>query len=228
MPRNVSVAIGQIGTSVNGAASAPPLSLTGTIFTGGSATTTKPHLLIEPAGTTSTGWNTAGTLFGGNAPTGFTGAHFDAQINGVTCFRINCLAGASTTLKDATGQLKLSSTNSSVMFLDQSSFYPLSSGISCGRESEGVWNFLQCYGGVKAGASFNAAMDVGWSRIAANIWRATNASTGGGAVELLEMTAPAAGAANTVRLYAQDNGAGKTQVMALFNTGAAVQVAIEP
>lgn len=46
--------------------------------------------------------------------------------------------------------------------------------------------------------------------------------------EFLEMTAPSAGAANTCRLFAQDNGAGKTQLMALFNSGAAQQVAIQP
>jgi hypothetical protein len=57
----------------NGLASTPPVSLTGTWFTGGTSTTTKPHLLIEPTGTTSTAWSTAGTGFGVNAPSGFTG-----------------------------------------------------------------------------------------------------------------------------------------------------------
>jgi hypothetical protein len=49
-----------------------------------------------------------------------------------------------------------------------------------------------------------------------------------GHMQMTEMTAPAAGAANTVRLYAEDNGAGKTRLMALFASGAAQQVAIEP
>ena len=49
-----------------------------------------------------------------------------------------------------------------------------------------------------------------------------------GAIEIAEMTAPAAGAANTVRIYAVDNGAGKTQLMALFSSGSAVQLAIQP
>lgn len=31
-----------------------------------------------------------------------------------------------------------------------------------------------------------------------------------------------------VRIYAEDNGAGKTRLMALFATGAAQQIAIEP
>jgi hypothetical protein len=46
--------------------------------------------------------------------------------------------------------------------------------------------------------------------------------------ELAEMTAPAAPATNNVRIYAEDDGAGKTRLMARFATGAAVQIAIEP
>lgn len=58
--------------------------------------------------------------------------------------------------------------------------------------------------------------------------RLTNGSTGGGALQLQEMTAPAAPAADNVRIYAEDDGAGKTRLMARFATGAAVQIAIEP
>lgn len=43
-----------------------------------------------------------------------------------------------------------------------------------------------------------------------------------------EQTAPAAPGANGYRLFAQDNGAGKTQLMVIFNTGAAQQIAIQP
>jgi len=50
----------------------------------------------------------------------------------------------------------------------------------------------------------------------------------GSYVQRSEMTAPAAPAANSVRIYAVDNGSGKTQLMALFATGAAQQIAIEP
>ena len=49
-----------------------------------------------------------------------------------------------------------------------------------------------------------------------------------GSVQLTEQTAPGAPAADNVVLYAVDNGAGKTQLMARFATGAAQQVAIEP
>jgi hypothetical protein len=50
----------------------------------------------------------------------------------------------------------------------------------------------------------------------------------GGYIQMKEQTAPTAPSANNVRIYAQDNGAGKTQLMALFATGAAQQIAIEP
>jgi hypothetical protein len=53
--------------------------------------------------------------------------------------------------------------------------------------------------------------------------------TNAGALELPEWAAaPAAPATNNVRIYAEDNGSGKTRLMARFATGAAVQIAIEP
>ena len=44
----------------------------------------------------------------------------------------------------------------------------------------------------------------------------------------VEQAAPAAPAANGYRIFAQDNGAGKTQLMVIFASGAAQQIAIEP
>jgi len=70
--------------SVNGAVSAPGFTGTGTWYTGGSATTTKPYALFEPAGTTSTGWSTSGTGLGVNAATGFAGRLIDLQVAGVS------------------------------------------------------------------------------------------------------------------------------------------------
>lgn len=80
------VSLARLLLSANAAASLPPLALTGTWFSGGTATTTKPHLLIEPAGTSSTAWSTAGTGLGINAPSGFLGNPIDAQINGTKIF----------------------------------------------------------------------------------------------------------------------------------------------
>jgi hypothetical protein len=47
-----------------------------------------------------------------------------------------------------------------------------------------------------------------------------------GYIQADEMTAPA-GAANSARLFTQDNGAGKTQLMVIFGSGVAQQIAIE-
>jgi len=74
--------------SKNSAASTPTGILIGTWFTGGSATTTKPHFLIEPTGTTSTGWSTGGTGLGVNAASGFVGNQIDLQVAGVSYFRV--------------------------------------------------------------------------------------------------------------------------------------------
>jgi hypothetical protein len=75
---------GRFISSLNGAASAPPGAFTGTWFTGGTATTTKPQVLIEPTGTTSTAWSTSGTGLGVNAASGFAGNLLDLQVNGTS------------------------------------------------------------------------------------------------------------------------------------------------
>jgi len=75
---------GEINISLAGAASTPPVSFTGSWFTGGTATTTKPQVLIEPSGTTSTAWSTSGTGLGVNAASGFSGNLADLQLNGTS------------------------------------------------------------------------------------------------------------------------------------------------
>ena len=47
-------------------------------------------------------------------------------------------------------------------------------------------------------------------------------------LKMTEMTAPSAPSTNSVYIYAVDNGSGKTRLMALFGSGAAQQIAIEP
>jgi hypothetical protein len=54
-------------------------------------------------------------------------------------------------------------------------------------------------------------------------------AAGGGFVDLLEQSAdPAAGATNHARLFAKDNGSGKTQLVVRFPTGATQVIATEP
>ena len=82
-------ATGDITLSLNGAASTPPLDVTGTWFTGGTSTTTKPQVLIEPSGATSTAWSTSGTGLGVNAASGFVGRLLDLQVNGTSAFNVS-------------------------------------------------------------------------------------------------------------------------------------------
>jgi hypothetical protein len=80
---------GRLINSYTSLASAPAKHFTGSWFTGGTSTTTKPHFLIEPAGTTSTAWSASGTGLGVNAPSGFTGNLLDLQLNGSSSFVVN-------------------------------------------------------------------------------------------------------------------------------------------
>jgi hypothetical protein len=75
--------------TANGALSAPAMLLNGTpVTTGGTGTTTWPLFLLQPAGTTTTGWTTGGTMFGINAASGFLGFLMDLQVNGTHEFQI--------------------------------------------------------------------------------------------------------------------------------------------
>ena len=79
---------GALTNSYNSIANTPASRLTGTWFTGGTSTTTKPHFLIEPTAATSTGWNANGTAFGVNAAPGFIGNLMDLHFNGASQFRV--------------------------------------------------------------------------------------------------------------------------------------------
>ena len=85
-----------------------------------------------------------------------------------------------------------------------------------------------CILSFSATSSASGSADTGLARAAAGVLRVSNGSTGGAAMQFDEMTAPAAPSANAVRIYAEDNGGGKTRLMALFPSGAAQQIAIEP
>jgi hypothetical protein len=111
---------GRFISSLNGAASAPPGTFTGTWFTGGTATTTKPQVLIEPTGTTSTAWSTSGTGLGVNAASGFGGRLLDLQTNGTSRAVVTGagLVGIGTTSPgstlDVVGDAKVSATGAAV------------------------------------------------------------------------------------------------------------------
>ncbi len=90
---------GKLSLTANGAASTPPLEVSGTWFSGGTGTTTTPQFLLQPTGTTSTGWSTAGTGLGVNSAAAFAGNLVDLQVDGVSKAKV-----------DASGNLTISGT----------------------------------------------------------------------------------------------------------------------
>jgi hypothetical protein len=122
---------GRFISSLNGAASAPPGAFTGTWFTGGTATTTKPQVLIEPTGSTSTAWNTNGTGLGVNAASGFAGKLLDLQVNGTSVIRASGTGGNN-------GLIEVSASGASFSGIQQNSSrgYGFYSGIVTLRASD--------------------------------------------------------------------------------------------
>jgi len=123
---------GRYVNTQNGALSAPSITGTGTWITGGTATTTKPYLLVEPSGATSTNWSTNGTGLGVNGPSGFTGSLLDVQLNGGARFSVSSAgvvtsggsitSGGSLTMASAntlqwTSRAKIQSPSDGVLFL---------------------------------------------------------------------------------------------------------------
>jgi len=49
----------------------------------------------------------------------------------------------------------------------------------------------------------------------------------GGHIELTEISTPPSGTTSDAKIFAEDNGAGKTRIMAQFQTGGKVLIAIE-
>lgn len=68
----------------DGGVSYSPWNMFGAIYTGGTGTTTLPYFIYQPSSgaTAVTTWSTAGTVFGANTGTGFTGNLIDLHVNG--------------------------------------------------------------------------------------------------------------------------------------------------
>jgi hypothetical protein len=75
---------GRFINSYSSVSLSPAKAFTGTWATGFGTTNTKPHLLIEPTGTSSGAWSNSGTGLGVNAASGFGGRLFDFQVNGTS------------------------------------------------------------------------------------------------------------------------------------------------
>lgn len=140
----------------------------------------------------------------------------DLQVGGTSKFRV---------FKN--GKIKLNNTATIDYGVFQSNMFTFST-------NDGSFSFAVGSGGPMStiyifGSYPGATRDAALERVAAGVIgvRASGSSVGG-ALEYIEQTAPSAPSADRVRVYAQDNGAGKTQLMALFSSGAAQQIAIQP
>jgi len=218
LPKAGGTMTGQLINSTNGAASTPSLLLSGTPFSGGTGTTTKPLVNIETAGATSTGWSTSGTMLGVNAPSGSEGNAIDLQINGSSIVSVPA--------------------NTGQMFFNAFDSPHAGAGVYIGAGGTENLHLTS-----NQGLNLSRNLVVGWvdafntfsTPTVGLIWGASevvklfNPNTAAGAAfQMVEMTAPSAAPANSGRIFLQDNGAGKTQLMVIFASGAAQQIAIEP
>lgn len=73
---------GALDNTFAGTASTPAFFLSGTPFSGGNGTTTKPAFLIEDAATPFSSWNTSGSYFGVNSASAFAGDFLNINKNG--------------------------------------------------------------------------------------------------------------------------------------------------
>jgi hypothetical protein len=78
-----------VSSAGNSSLSTPLIKLSGTWISGGTSTTTKPHILVEVAGATSTSWSTSGTALGINSSSGFIGNLLDLKKDGTTAMSVN-------------------------------------------------------------------------------------------------------------------------------------------
>lgn len=175
--------------SVNGAVSAPGLTATGTWFTGGSATTTKPYVLIETAGATSTGWSTSGTGLGVNAASGFAGNLIDLQVNGTSKAKVSqngtltlsnpAYATANAIVMNDVGIGQRTTVNGLLDIMVGST--PMAEFQNGGGF---VINPTQLPQFGFALPGFVSTLDIAFARLAAGVFRVTNGSTGAGSLFL--------------------------------------------
>lgn len=221
---NKKTTLANLLANLPGATDANSVSVTGASLTGSNAST-----LLNLATT----WNTSGT------PTAINLDVTDTESNSRSILLDLKVGGVSRAKLGKNGALTLygpSNATSCTITPDQeeAAFYAynttnegfgLFGNVGFGRSLrlDSVVGLGWNSGGPSSGA------DSGFFRVAAAVIGVRGAnSTTGGSLEYIEQTAPSAPAADRVRVYAQDNGAGKTQLMALFSSGAAQQIAIQP
>lgn len=88
-----SLPVAGLELTIGSAASRPEEKISGIWFTGGTTTTTKPQLLIEPPGTTSSNWNANGTGIGVNEASTASGDLLSLQKASTVMFAVNDAGG---------------------------------------------------------------------------------------------------------------------------------------
>lgn len=195
-------------------------------------------------GSQGTGTGAGGSIVFQVAPAGGSGTAQNAlvaalTINSAGLVSVTPASGSSTSFQALRGSI---STPAYSYSTDSNSgtFFGAYNGLNCQQISVGgnlQWIVGQSETGTaqigpvawaaKSGTSM-AAPDLLVYREAAGVLGVRGTSTSvGAALSFIEQTAPASPAANIVRIYAEDNGLGKTRLMVLFATGAAIPLATE-
>ena len=173
---------------------------------------------------------TTGTLI----TTGDTGTVTDAMLAGsITPSKITgtaAILGANT----FTGTQSVPDLSYSGNITPSSSGYIQTRNFFQALDSSGAANRVligESFNGIKLSIGLALAFTAGGAETTSDFTLSRTAASvlglSAAAFELEEMTAPA-GAANKARIYTEDNGSGKTRLMVIFGSGAAVQIAIEP
>ena len=175
---------GALVNSTNGAASTPALKLTGSLFTGGTGTTTKPLFLIEPTGTTSTGWDTSGTMLGVNAASGFAGNLLDIQVAGASEFLVDTASGGFVRVKSSL-QFGAGAINSCGISVHSSDNLLFNSDGAYAMKLYDTQLVLQSTAqfAISANNAYSGTPDVGFARTSAGVARVSNGSTGRGTLD---------------------------------------------
>jgi hypothetical protein len=188
-------------------------------ITGATVTTSNPILNLTQV------WNDGAVTFTGvninitKTAAAAASVLFSAQLGGTNVFRIVDQNAGAIFLGSGTDYMR---SNSGFMQINGSS------GVEMLQGGNGAGTFYSSRTELTADVYIGNA-DATLKRIASGIVGVRgSASSTGAAFSFLEQTAPSAPSANGVYIYAQDNGGGKTQLMALFSSGVAQQIAIEP
>ena len=98
--------------STSVAASTPVMAFTGSLYTGGTGTTTTPLLMMQASSTTAdSGWPTAGSYIGINSPSGFTGNFLSFDMNNTHEFNVGSGGSVSASSLCYTGSCNASKIN---------------------------------------------------------------------------------------------------------------------